>query len=41
MDGIRINPGNIGGGERIAKIVEAAKNKNIAIRIGINSGFYR
>lgn len=38
VDGIRINPGNIGGSERTAKIVEAAKNSDIAIRIGINSG---
>jgi len=38
VDGIRINPGNIGGGERTAKVVEAAKNSGIAIRIGINSG---
>jgi (E)-4-hydroxy-3-methylbut-2-enyl-diphosphate synthase len=38
VDGIRINPGNIGGGERTAKVIEAAKDKNIAIRIGINSG---
>ncbi len=38
VDGIRINPGNIGGSERTAKIVEAAKSSGIAIRIGINSG---
>ncbi|MEE8324317.1 MAG: flavodoxin-dependent (E)-4-hydroxy-3-methylbut-2-enyl-diphosphate synthase [Candidatus Humimicrobiaceae bacterium] len=38
VDGIRINPGNIGGSERTAKVVEAAKNSGIAIRIGVNSG---
>ena len=38
VDGIRINPGNIGGGERTAKVVEAAKKNAVAIRIGINSG---
>ena len=38
VDGIRINPGNIGGAERTAKVVEAAKKNAVAIRIGINSG---
>lgn len=38
VDGIRINPGNIGGDERTVRVVEAAKKKDIAIRIGINSG---
>ncbi len=38
VDGIRINPGNIGGGDRTAKVVEAAKKNAVAIRIGINSG---
>lgn len=37
-DGIRINPGNIGGFERTAKVIESAKKKGIAVRIGINSG---
>ena len=37
-DGIRINPGNIGGYERTVKVIEAAKKNNTAIRIGINSG---
>jgi len=36
--GIRINPGNIGGYERTAKVIEAARKKNAAIRIGINAG---
>lgn len=38
VDGIRINPGNIGGHERVGEIVEKAKKKKIAVRIGINSG---
>jgi len=37
-DGIRINPGNIGGYERTAEVIKAAKGKGVAIRIGINSG---
>ncbi|MFC2159477.1 flavodoxin-dependent (E)-4-hydroxy-3-methylbut-2-enyl-diphosphate synthase [Actinomycetota bacterium] len=38
VDGIRINPGNIGSAERTTKVIEAAKNSGITIRIGINSG---
>jgi len=38
IDGVRINPGNIGGQERVGEIVEKAKRKKVAIRIGINSG---
>jgi (E)-4-hydroxy-3-methylbut-2-enyl-diphosphate synthase len=38
VDALRINPGNIGGLDRIKLVVEAAKNKNIPIRIGVNSG---
>ena len=37
-DKIRINPGNIGSEERIKAVVEAAKAKNIPIRVGVNSG---
>ncbi|MGL4662317.1 MAG: flavodoxin-dependent (E)-4-hydroxy-3-methylbut-2-enyl-diphosphate synthase [Culicoidibacterales bacterium] len=37
-DKIRINPGNIGKDENVKKVVEAAKAKNIPIRIGINAG---
>ncbi|MCD6116020.1 flavodoxin-dependent (E)-4-hydroxy-3-methylbut-2-enyl-diphosphate synthase [bacterium] len=37
-DKIRINPGNIGSEERVAKILEAASLKSISIRIGVNSG---
>ncbi len=37
-DKIRINPGNIGDRDRVSKVVEAAKEREIPIRIGINSG---
>lgn len=35
---LRINPGNIGSIERVKAVAEAAKEKNIPIRIGVNSG---
>ena len=35
---VRINPGNIGGADKVASIVEAAKAKGIPMRIGANSG---
>jgi len=38
VDALRINPGNIGDLDRIKMVVEAAKNKGIPIRIGVNSG---
>ena len=37
-DKIRINPGNIGGKDNIRAVVEKAKEKNIPIRVGVNSG---
>jgi (E)-4-hydroxy-3-methylbut-2-enyl-diphosphate synthase len=37
-DGLRLNPGNIGDPEQVAKIVLAAKQRRIPIRIGINAG---
>ena len=37
-DKIRINPGNIGSSERVAAVVKAAKERNIPIRVGVNSG---
>lgn len=37
-DKIRINPGNIGGRENLAKVVAVAKERNIPIRVGVNSG---
>ena len=38
IDKIRINPGNIGSPERIKAVVDAAKERNIPIRVGVNSG---
>lgn len=37
-DKIRINPGNIGNPERVKAVVDAAKERNIPIRVGVNSG---
>ena len=37
-DKIRINPGNIGSAERVKAVVDAAKKKDIPIRVGVNSG---
>ena len=37
-DGLRINPGNIGGKNKIKAVVDAAKTNDIPIRIGVNSG---
>lgn len=37
-DKIRINPGNIGSRERVKAVVDAAREKGIPIRIGVNSG---
>jgi (E)-4-hydroxy-3-methylbut-2-enyl-diphosphate synthase len=37
-DGIRINPGNLGGEEKIARVVDAAKHHGVPIRVGVNSG---
>ena len=37
-DGIRINPGNIGGKDRLREVVRVAKEQSIPIRIGVNSG---
>ena len=36
-DKIRINPGNIGSTDRIKAVVDAAKDKNIPIRVGVNN----
>ena len=38
ISALRINPGNIGDVERVKAVVKAAKEKNIPIRIGVNSG---
>ncbi len=37
-DCLRYNPGNIGSKDKVKKIVESCKEKNIPIRIGVNSG---
>ena len=37
-DGLRINPGNIGGRDRLKPVITEAKDRSIPIRIGVNSG---
>jgi len=37
-DGIRVNPGNLGGEEKVAKVVDAALIHKVPIRVGVNSG---
>ena len=37
-DKVRINPGNIGGTDRVKKVVETAKERSVPIRIGVNGG---
>ena len=37
-DKVRINPGNIGGREKLELVVQAAADRNIPIRVGVNSG---
>ena len=37
-DKIRINPGNIGGPDKVKAVVDVAKERNIPIRVGVNSG---
>ena len=37
-DGIRINPGNIGGKDRLREVVRVARERSVPIRIGVNSG---
>ncbi len=38
VDGLRINPGNIGSKTRIKEVVKACEERDISIRIGVNSG---
>ncbi len=38
VQGLRLNPGNIGGAERVRQVAAAAKAKNIPIRVGVNTG---
>lgn len=37
-DAVRINPGNIGAAERVKKVIEAARERSVPVRIGVNSG---
>lgn len=37
-DGLRINPGNIGGRDKVAKVVAVARQRGLPIRIGVNAG---
>ena len=38
VDGLRINPGNIGSKTKVRQVAKMAKNRNVPIRIGVNSG---
>jgi (E)-4-hydroxy-3-methylbut-2-enyl-diphosphate synthase len=38
IDGLRINPGNIGGKNKVSEVVHACKERGIPIRIGVNAG---
>jgi (E)-4-hydroxy-3-methylbut-2-enyl-diphosphate synthase len=38
VDKIRINPGNIGGAEKVRAVIEQARKSGCAVRIGVNSG---
>ena len=38
MDGLRLNPGNIGGAEKVREVVRAAAGRRVPIRIGVNAG---
>ena len=38
VDGLRINPGNIGGTDKVREVVKAAADRKVPIRIGVNAG---
>ena len=38
VDGLRLNPGNIGSEDRVKEVVKACKERGISIRVGVNSG---
>ena len=38
VDGLRLNPGNIGGYDRVKQVVSVCKERKVPIRIGVNSG---
>ena len=37
-DGLRINPGNIGGRDKLAEVIAAAHDRGVPVRVGVNSG---
>lgn len=41
VHGLRINPGNIGGAEKVRKVAEAAGRRGVPIRVGVNAGSLR
>ena len=38
VDKVRINPGNIGGTDRVKQVIDAASKRDVAIRVGVNGG---
>jgi (E)-4-hydroxy-3-methylbut-2-enyl-diphosphate synthase len=38
VDGLRINPGNIGGKDKVGEVVRACRDRKLPIRIGVNAG---
>ncbi len=38
VDGLRLNPGNIGGKDEVSQVISKASERNIPIRIGVNAG---
>lgn len=38
VDKVRINPGNIGGTDRVKQVIDAAAKRDVAIRVGVNGG---
>lgn len=38
VDGLRINPGNIGGPDKVREVITAVKERQLPIRVGVNSG---
>ncbi|ACA59151.1 flavodoxin-dependent (E)-4-hydroxy-3-methylbut-2-enyl-diphosphate synthase [Candidatus Desulforudis audaxviator] len=38
VDGLRLNPGNIGGRDKVAEVVRAARERGVPIRVGVNAG---
>jgi (E)-4-hydroxy-3-methylbut-2-enyl-diphosphate synthase len=41
VQGLRINPGNIGGKEKVGEVAEVAKQRGVPIRVGVNAGSLR